>query len=116
MPVEHIVLTTHAYEHKIFVPPFQRCYGTAQVWVVPRRAAGACACSAEPNVSLICMQKCHASVSACLRLARWPALQLHETPLTPSGLVEFACLACTASHARVGKATRNPLFEYRVDV
>ena len=37
MPVEHIVLTTHAYEHKIFVPPFQRRYGTAQVWVVPRR-------------------------------------------------------------------------------
>ena len=37
-PVEHIVLTTHAYEHKIFVPPFQRRYGTAQVWVVPRCA------------------------------------------------------------------------------
>ena len=37
-PVEHIVLTTHAYEHKIFVPPFQRRYGKAQVWVVPRCA------------------------------------------------------------------------------
>ncbi|KAK9836203.1 hypothetical protein WJX81_008501 [Elliptochloris bilobata] len=36
-PVEHIVLTTHAYEHKIFVPPFQRRYGAAQVWVVPRQ-------------------------------------------------------------------------------
>jgi len=39
MPVEHIVLTTHAYEHKIFIPPFQRRYGTAQVWVVPRCCA-----------------------------------------------------------------------------
>ena len=37
-PVDHIVLTTHAYEHKIFVPPFQRRYSTAQVWVVPRCA------------------------------------------------------------------------------
>ena len=32
------MLTTHAYEHKIFVPPFQRRYSTAQVWVVPRCA------------------------------------------------------------------------------
>ncbi len=46
MPVEHIVLTTHAYEHKIFVPPFQRRYGTAQVWVVPRCCA-TLSCSAS---------------------------------------------------------------------
>ena len=38
-PVEHIVLTTHAYEHKIFVPAFQRRYGGAKVWVVPRCAS-----------------------------------------------------------------------------
>ena len=58
MPVEHIVLTTHAYEHKIFVPPFQRCYGTAQVWVVPRRAVGARVCSSEP----MCLGNTHAEV------------------------------------------------------
>lgn len=34
-PVEHIILTTHAYEHKIFVSPFQRRFPKAQVWVVP---------------------------------------------------------------------------------
>lgn len=35
-PVEHIVLGTHAYEHKIFVPPFQRRFPSAQVYVTPR--------------------------------------------------------------------------------
>ena len=37
--MEHIVLTTHAYEHKIFVPAFQRRYSNAKVWVVPRCAS-----------------------------------------------------------------------------
>ena len=37
--MEHIVLTTHAYEHKIFIPAFQRRYGSAKVWVVPRCAS-----------------------------------------------------------------------------
>eukprot|EP00249_Psilotum_nudum_P008166 c21085_g1_i1 orf=174-1562(+) len=37
IPVEHIVLPTFAYEHKIFVGPFSRKYPRAQVWVAPRQ-------------------------------------------------------------------------------
>ncbi|CAL9129880.1 unnamed protein product [Musa textilis] len=36
-PVEHIVLPTFAYEHKIFVGPFSRKFPRAQVWVAPRQ-------------------------------------------------------------------------------
>ncbi|PAN18696.1 hypothetical protein GQ55_3G209100 [Panicum hallii var. hallii] len=36
-PVEHIVLPTFAYEHKIFVGPFSRKFPKAQVWVAPRQ-------------------------------------------------------------------------------
>jgi hypothetical protein len=34
-PVEHIVLPTFAYEHKVFVGPFSRRFPKAQVWVAP---------------------------------------------------------------------------------
>lgn len=34
-PVKHIILTTHAYEHKVFISPFQRRYPKAQVYVPP---------------------------------------------------------------------------------
>ena len=34
-PVKHIILTTHAYEHKIFISPFQRRFPAAQVYVPP---------------------------------------------------------------------------------
>lgn len=48
------MLTTHAYEHKIFVPPFQRRYGTAQVWVVPRCAhSGVAHCGVEAGHSAV---------------------------------------------------------------
>lgn len=36
-PVEHIVLPTFAYEHKIFVGPFSRKFPSAQIWVAPRQ-------------------------------------------------------------------------------
>ncbi|KAF9593130.1 hypothetical protein IFM89_020340 [Coptis chinensis] len=36
-PVEHIVLPTFAYEHKIFVGPFSRKFPKAKVWVAPRQ-------------------------------------------------------------------------------
>ncbi|KAL6961237.1 hypothetical protein U1Q18_039001 [Sarracenia purpurea var. burkii] len=36
-PVEHIVLPTFAYEHKIFVGPFSRKFPRAQTWVAPRQ-------------------------------------------------------------------------------
>ncbi|KQK05449.1 uncharacterized protein LOC100838386 [Brachypodium distachyon] len=36
-PVEHIVLPTFAYEHKIFLGPFSRKFPKAQVWVAPRQ-------------------------------------------------------------------------------
>ncbi|KAL6620522.1 hypothetical protein ACP70R_035661 [Stipagrostis hirtigluma subsp. patula] len=36
-PVEHIVLPTFAYEHKIFVGPFSRKFPKAQIWVAPRQ-------------------------------------------------------------------------------
>ncbi|KAF6171736.1 hypothetical protein GIB67_007257 [Kingdonia uniflora] len=36
-PVEHIVLPTFAYEHKIFVGPFSRKFPRAKVWVAPRQ-------------------------------------------------------------------------------
>ncbi|XP_044962735.1 uncharacterized protein LOC123416474 [Hordeum vulgare subsp. vulgare] len=36
-PVEHIVLPTFAYEHKIFLGPFSRKFPGAQVWVAPRQ-------------------------------------------------------------------------------
>ncbi|KAF7000798.1 hypothetical protein CFC21_016613 [Triticum aestivum] len=36
-PVEHIVLPTFAYEHKIFLGPFSRKFPRAQVWVAPRQ-------------------------------------------------------------------------------
>ena len=35
-PAKHILLTTHAYEHKIFIAPFQRRFKDAQVYVVPK--------------------------------------------------------------------------------
>ena len=35
MPVEYIILDTFAYEHKIYVPPFNRAFPDAQVWVAP---------------------------------------------------------------------------------
>ena len=52
------MLTTHAYEHKIFVPPFQRRYSTAQVWVVPRCAhsSGAALRGAGPGLSRVIME------------------------------------------------------------
>ena len=34
-PVCFIVLPSHAYEHKVFVPPFQRRFPAAQVFVSP---------------------------------------------------------------------------------
>ncbi|KAF5735574.1 hypothetical protein HS088_TW15G01082 [Tripterygium wilfordii] len=36
-PVEYIVLSTFAYEHKIFVGPFSRKFPRAQIWVAPRQ-------------------------------------------------------------------------------
>ncbi|KAL5726013.1 hypothetical protein ACHQM5_009086 [Ranunculus cassubicifolius] len=36
-PVEHIVLPTFAYEHKIFMGPFTRKFPKAKVWVAPRQ-------------------------------------------------------------------------------
>lgn len=36
-PVEHILLPTFAYEHKIFVGPFSRKFPRAQIWVAPRQ-------------------------------------------------------------------------------
>lgn len=33
--VEYIILSTFAYEHKIYVPPFNRAFKGAQVWVAP---------------------------------------------------------------------------------
>ena len=35
-PVKHIVLTTHAYEHKVFIAPFQRRFPDATVYVPPK--------------------------------------------------------------------------------
>ncbi|KAL5230145.1 hypothetical protein ABZP36_028921 [Zizania latifolia] len=36
-PVEHIVLPTFAYEHKVFFGPFTRKFPKAQIWVAPRQ-------------------------------------------------------------------------------
>eukprot|EP00252_Welwitschia_mirabilis_P003171 TRINITY_DN1325_c0_g1_i2.p1 TRINITY_DN1325_c0_g1~~TRINITY_DN1325_c0_g1_i2.p1 ORF type:complete len:251 (-),score=27.53 TRINITY_DN1325_c0_g1_i2:1069-1821(-) len=36
-PVEHIILPTFAYEHKIFVGPFSRKFPQAKIWVAPRQ-------------------------------------------------------------------------------
>ncbi|KAF5182465.1 Lysine-trna ligase [Thalictrum thalictroides] len=36
-PVEHIILPTFAYEHKIFIGPFSRKFPKAKVWVAPRQ-------------------------------------------------------------------------------
>ncbi|EIE23551.1 hypothetical protein COCSUDRAFT_28911 [Coccomyxa subellipsoidea C-169] len=36
-PVEYIVLPSHAYEHKVFVPAFQRKFPRAQVYVSPEQ-------------------------------------------------------------------------------
>ncbi|XP_057849355.1 uncharacterized protein LOC131060213 isoform X1 [Cryptomeria japonica] len=36
-PVEHIILPTFAYEHKVFVGPFSRKFPKAKVWVAPRQ-------------------------------------------------------------------------------
>ena len=36
-PVEHVVLPTTLFEHKIFVGPFQRKYPKAQCWIVPQQ-------------------------------------------------------------------------------
>jgi hypothetical protein len=35
-PVEYLVLPSHAYEHKVFVPSFQRRFPQAQVFVSPQ--------------------------------------------------------------------------------
>lgn len=35
-PVKHIILTTHAYEHKVFIAPFQRRFPDATVYVPPK--------------------------------------------------------------------------------
>ncbi len=37
-PVRYIFLTTHAYEHKVFVPSFQRRFPLAQVYYSPKCA------------------------------------------------------------------------------
>ena len=34
-PVEHIVLPTTLFEHKIFVGPFQRRFPEAETWIAP---------------------------------------------------------------------------------
>ncbi|KAF0925245.1 hypothetical protein E2562_015960 [Oryza meyeriana var. granulata] len=36
-PVEHIVLPTFAYEHKVFFGPFTRKFPRAKIWVAPRQ-------------------------------------------------------------------------------
>ncbi|GMH35152.1 hypothetical protein BSKO_03020 [Bryopsis sp. KO-2023] len=36
-PVEHIILATYAYEHKIFVGPFSRKFPEAKVYVAPKQ-------------------------------------------------------------------------------
>ena len=36
LPIEHIVLPTFAYEHKIFLAPFSRAFPLAKVWIAPR--------------------------------------------------------------------------------
>jgi hypothetical protein len=36
-PVEHIILPTFAYEHKIFVGPFSRRFPKAKVWIAPNQ-------------------------------------------------------------------------------
>ena len=38
LPIEHIVLPTFAYEHKIFLGPFSRAFPQAKVWIAPRSA------------------------------------------------------------------------------
>lgn len=38
LPIEHIVLPTFAYEHKIFLGPFSRAFPEAKVWIAPRSA------------------------------------------------------------------------------
>lgn len=35
-PVKHIIVTTHAYEHKVFIAPFQRRFPEAKVYVPPK--------------------------------------------------------------------------------
>ena len=35
LPVEYILLSTFAYEHKIFVAPFNRAFPDARVWTAP---------------------------------------------------------------------------------
>jgi hypothetical protein len=35
-PVKYIILTTHAYEHKVFVPSFQRRFPLAKVYFSPK--------------------------------------------------------------------------------
>ncbi|CAI5497103.1 unnamed protein product, partial [Closterium sp. Naga37s-1] len=37
LPVEHIVLPTFAYEHKVFAGPFARAFPKARTWVAPRQ-------------------------------------------------------------------------------
>ncbi|CAI7906891.1 unnamed protein product [Closterium sp. NIES-54] len=37
LPVEHIVLPTFAYEHKVFAGPFSRAFPKARTWVAPRQ-------------------------------------------------------------------------------
>lgn len=36
--MKYVVLPSHAYEHKVFVPPFQRRFPAAQVYVSPECA------------------------------------------------------------------------------
>ncbi len=50
-PVKHIILTTHAYEHKIFISPFQRRFPEAQVYVVPKCVLPPCSASAAAHTA-----------------------------------------------------------------
>ena len=50
-PVKHIILTTHAYEHKIFISPFQRRFPEAQVYVVPKCALLLCSALAAAHTA-----------------------------------------------------------------
>ena len=50
-PVKHIILTTHAYEHKIFISPFQRRFPEAQVYVVPKCVLLSCSAPAAAHAA-----------------------------------------------------------------
>ena len=56
-PVKHIILTTHAYEHKIFISPFQRRFPEAQVYVVPKCVLLPCSASAAAHTAQPVIQR-----------------------------------------------------------